>query len=89
MKRTIAIASIAIRSAVRSRVVGVLIVLLLLAIIGLPLTLKSDGTLAGEVQVRLTYALGAVMTILSIATWWAVCAAVSAEMEALCRLSAK
>lgn len=72
----------AVRSAVRSRVVGVLLALLLVAIIGLPLTVKSDGTLAGEVQVRLTYTLGAVLMILSIATWWAGCAAVSSEVQA-------
>ena len=71
----------AIRSAIRSRVVGVLLCLLLLAIIGLPLTVKGDGTLTGEVQVLLTYTLGAVTMILSIATLWAGCAAVSTEVE--------
>ncbi len=82
MKPVLAIAWMAVRSAVRSRVVGVLLGLLFLAIIGLPLTVKSDGTLAGEVQVRLTYTLGAVLIILSIATWWAGCAAVSSEVQA-------
>ncbi len=71
----------AVRSAVRSRVVVVLLGLLLLAIIGLPLTVKGDGTLTGEVRVLLSYTLGAVGVILAMATLWAGCAAVSLEVQ--------
>ncbi len=71
----------AIRSAVRSRVVVVLLALLVLAIIGLPLTVKGDGTAAGEVRVLLSYTLGLVTVILAVATLWAGCAAVSLEVQ--------
>ncbi|MDW8343664.1 MAG: hypothetical protein RMM51_04145 [Verrucomicrobiae bacterium] len=81
MRRVVAIAWLAVRAAVRSRVVAVLLVLLVGAIVGLPLTVKSDGTPAGEVQVRLTYTLGAVGMILMVATWWAGCAAVAVELQ--------
>ena len=81
MNRVFAIASIAVRSAVRSRVVLVLLGLLLLVIVGLPLTVKGDGTVAGQVQILLTYTLGAVSLILSIATVWAGCAAVSLDVQ--------
>jgi len=81
MRRILAIASIALRTAVRSRVVVILLGLLLLAIVGLPATVKSDGTLAGRVQILLTYTLAAVSTILSVATVWAGCAAVATEVQ--------
>jgi hypothetical protein len=81
MSRIFAIAVIAIRSAVRSRIVILLLGCLLLAIVGLPLTIKGDGTLAGHVQILIGYTLGAATLILSIATVWAGCAAVSTEIE--------
>jgi len=81
MSKVLAIAGIAIRNAIRSRVVLVLLGLLLVAIVALPLTIKGDGTLAGTVQVLLRYTLGAVTIILSIATLWAGCAAISTEVQ--------
>ena len=81
MRKVFAIAGIAIRSAIRSRVVLVLLALLLIAIVALPLTIKGDGTVTGAVQVLLRYTLGAVNIILSIATLWAGCAAISAEVQ--------
>ena len=81
MRKILAIAGLAIRSAIRSRVVLVLLALLLIAIIALPLTIKGDGTLTSAVQVLLRYTLGAVNLILSIATLWAGCAAISAEVQ--------
>lgn len=81
MRRVWAIAWLAVRSAVRSRVVAVLLALLVGAIVGLPVTVKSDGTAAGEVQVRLTYTLGAVGLMLMLATWWAGCASVAVELQ--------
>ncbi|MCG3150626.1 MAG: hypothetical protein PCFJNLEI_04114 [Verrucomicrobiae bacterium] len=81
MNKVFAIAGIAIRNAIRSRVVVVLLALLLIAIVALPLTIKGDGTLTGAVQVLLRYTLGAVTMILSIATLWAGCAAISLEVQ--------
>ena len=81
MRKILASAGIAIRSAIRSRVVLVLLALLLIAIVALPLTIKGDGTLTGAVQVLLRYTLGAVNIILSIATLWAGCAAIATEVQ--------
>ena len=81
MNKVLAIAGIAMRNAVRSRVVAVLLLLLLVAILALPLTIKGDGTLTGAVQVLLRYTLGAVTIILSVATLWAGCAAIATEIQ--------
>ncbi len=81
MNKVLAIAAIALRNAVRSRIVLLLLAMLLLAIVGLPLTIKGDGTVDGYVQILLQYTLGAVMMILSIATLWAGCAAVSLDIS--------
>ncbi len=80
MSRVLAIASISLRTAVRSKVVIGMLGILLLVIIGLPLTIKGDGTLAGEVQVMLTYTLGIILFILSVLTLWTGCAAISFEI---------
>jgi hypothetical protein len=81
MKRVLAIAGITVRSAVRSRIVVVLLALLLVTIVALPLTIKSDGTLASYVHVALLYTLSAVSILLSVATLWAGCAAIAAEIQ--------
>jgi len=81
MRGVFAIALLAVRAAIRSRVVLTLLALLLLAILALPATIKSDGTLAGYVQLLLVYTLGAVFALLSLASVWAGCAAVAAEIE--------
>lgn len=81
MNKILAIAGIAIRNAVRSRIVLILLGILLLVIVGLPLTVKGDGTLAGQVRILLGYTLGLVSFILSLATLWAGCAAVSLEIQ--------
>ncbi len=81
MRRVLAIAFLAMRSAVRSRVVLVLLGMLLLTIVGVPLTVRGDGTLASEVQILLRYTLGLTTIILSLATLWAGCAAVSLDIQ--------
>lgn len=80
MNKIFAIAAITVRGAIRSRVVLVLLGLLLFAIVGLPLTVEGDGTPGGYVRVFLTYTLGAVSLILSLATLWAGCAAVADDI---------
>ncbi|MFH0954335.1 MAG: ABC transporter permease [Verrucomicrobiota bacterium] len=81
MRRVLAIAAIAVRSAVRSRIVILMMAILLMVIVGLPLTVKDDGTLSGHVQLLIGYALGLAALILSLATVWAGCAAVSVEIQ--------
>jgi hypothetical protein len=81
MIRTIAIASLAIRAAIRSRLFLTLMIVLLLVVIGLPLTIKGDGTVAGQVKVLLYYTVGFAAIILGTATLWNSCAAISREIE--------
>ncbi|MBP7829546.1 MAG: ABC transporter permease [Kiritimatiellae bacterium] len=81
MRKVWAIALLALRGAVRSRVVLLLLAFLLLTIAGLPLTVQGDGTLGGEVQILLRYTLGLAMLILSLASLWAGCASVSLEWQ--------
>lgn len=80
MTRILAIARLAIAGAVRSRVVVSLLGLLLLSLIGLPLTIRSDGTVTGHIYILLSYSLGAVTAILSVATLWAGSAAIAVEI---------
>ncbi len=81
MSSILAIAFLAMRTAVRSRIVIVLLLFLLFTLIGLPLTIKGDGTIAGHVRLLLLYTLGLASLILSIATVWASCAAISSEID--------
>lgn len=74
-------AMIAFRSAVRSRLVLTLLVVLLATLVGMPLTIKGDGTLAGRLGIMLYYTLGLAAAILSVATIWAACGAVSLEID--------
>ena len=81
MRRIWAIVAIALRSAIRSRIVLLLMVPLLFAAIGIPMLVKGDQTVAAIVQVMLSYSLGFALAVLSITTLWSGCAAVSAEIE--------
>lgn len=81
MRSVWAIALISLRNAIRSRVVVLLLGVLVLGVIGIPLTVKSDGTLAGYVQILIRYTLGFTMGVLMLATVWAGCAAVASEIQ--------
>ncbi|MBA4386332.1 MAG: hypothetical protein C0404_00015 [Verrucomicrobia bacterium] len=71
---------IALRSAIRSKLVVTLLVVLLLTVVGLPMTVKGDGSLSGQLRIMLYYTLGLATMILSAATVWAACGAVSLEI---------
>ncbi len=81
MQSILAIALISIRNAIRSKLVIVLLFFLLITLAGLPLTLRGDGTAAGHVRLMLRYTLGLSTLILSIATVWTSCAAISTEIR--------
>ena len=81
MRSVWAIALLSLRNAVRSRVVVLLLALLVLGVIGIPLTVKSDGTLTGYVQILVRYTLGFSLGVLLLATVWAGCAAVASEIQ--------
>ena len=81
MKRVIAIARLTLRHAVRSRVAIATLVLLLLTLMGLPLTLKGDGTVGGRVQIILSYTLGFAGFLLGLATLWIGCSTVALDVQ--------
>jgi ABC-type transport system involved in multi-copper enzyme maturation permease subunit len=81
VKQVAAIALLALRHVVRSRVVLVLSVLLFAAAFLLPLALRSDGTPAGLIRIHLAYVLGLGSFLLTLATLWAGCAAVAQEAD--------
>ena len=81
MKAFNAILKQTIRSAVRSKVFIVLFALILLCVIGLPLTIRGDNTAAGLVQVSLTYSLNLVIALVSASCLWLACSLVSSEIE--------
>lgn len=80
MTAVLAIAGVTMRAAIRSRVAPVLLVLLLLAVAGLPLLLKHNGTARMFTQVSLTYSLLAVTTLLGLATLWLACHSMARDL---------
>jgi hypothetical protein len=81
MRSVWAIALISLRNAIRSRVVALLLTILLIGIFAIPLTIKSDGTLMGYVQILVRYTLGFSVGVLMLTTVWAGCAAVAVEIQ--------
>ncbi len=76
-----AIAALAFRTAVRSRLLLCMSALLLLVTFGLPATIAGDGTLSGTVRVLLDYTLGLSSLLLGVAMLWTSCAGVAREIE--------
>lgn len=81
MRGIFAIASISMRTAFRSKVFLTLCTLLLLVIVGIPLTIRGDGTTAGYTRIIIDYTLNFVRFILAVAAIWSGCASISQEVE--------
>ena len=81
MTAFLAIVKLTIRSAVRSHIFRLLLILLLLSIFLLPFTLLGDGTPKGEVQIFLQYSLGFAGFILCLSSVWLACSEVSSDVE--------
>jgi len=81
MTRILAIAFLQMRAAIRSRLFASLMAVLVLTVLGLPLTIKGDGTLAGQIKIILYYTLGLSTIILGVATLWASSGAIAQEVE--------
>jgi hypothetical protein len=80
MTRILAIAVLQVRAAVRSKLFVCLMAILALTVTGLPLTVRGDGTLIGQMRVILYYTLGLTTVILAAATLWASSGAISQEI---------
>jgi hypothetical protein len=59
--------------------VASLLILLLLAVAGIPLTVQGDGTLEGHVRIVIGYTMGFASLLLGLAALWAGALAVSQE----------
>jgi hypothetical protein len=81
MQKIFAIAWLTWKAAVRFRVFTVIAALLVLAVVGLPLVVKDDGTARGFTQIILTYTLSAVTVLLGFSTLWLSCGALARDIE--------
>jgi hypothetical protein len=81
MQRILAIAWLTWKAAIRFRLFAVIAVLLVLAVVGLPLIIKDDGTAKGFTEIILTYTLSAVTVLLGISTLWLSCGTLARDIE--------
>jgi hypothetical protein len=81
MNKIATIAGLTWKSAFRYRLFWILTALLAVAVVGLPLMLKDDGTAQGMVQILLTYTLSATATLLGFATLWLSCGTLARDVE--------
>ncbi|HSY42910.1 MAG TPA: ABC transporter permease, partial [Candidatus Acidoferrum sp.] len=81
MQKILAIAWLTWKAALRFRLFAVIAALLVLAVVGLPLMVKDDGTAAGFTQIILTYTLSAVTVLLGISTLWLSCGSLARDIE--------
>ncbi|MEI6564173.1 MAG: hypothetical protein WCO42_07710 [bacterium] len=79
--RITAIAQLTVREAVRSRLLLSLGTFLVAGLIGLPLLIAGDNTLAGQIQIILNYTLTYATAILTATTLWTSCGGVSTEIQ--------
>src|ERR1041385_2608515 len=81
MQRILAIVGLTWKAALRFRLFLVIAVLLLLAVVGLPILVKDDGTARGFTQILLTYTLSAITALLGISTLWLSCGTLARDIE--------
>ena len=81
MQRIFAIAGLTWKAALRFKLFLVIAVLLILAVVGLPLIIKDDGTAQGFTQIILTYTLSAITALLGLSTLWLACGTLARDIE--------
>jgi hypothetical protein len=81
MQRILAIAWLTWKAALRFKLFLVIAGLLILAVVGLPLVIKDDGTARGFTQIILTYTLSAITVLLGISTLWLACGTLARDIE--------
>ncbi len=81
MQRIFAIAGLTWKAAFRFKLFLVLAVLLLVAVVGLPLLIKDDGTARGFTQIILTYTLSVITGLLGLSTLWLACGTLARDIE--------
>jgi hypothetical protein len=81
VQQTRAIAWLTWKAAFRFKLFLVVAVLLLVAVAGLPLLIKDDGTARGFTQILLTYTLSAITGLLGLSTLWLACGTLARDIE--------
>ncbi len=81
MQRMLAIAGLTWKAALRFKLFLVIAALLMLAVVGLPLIIKDDGTAQGFTQIILTYTLSAITALLGLSTLWLACGTLARDIE--------
>ncbi|HEX4264131.1 MAG TPA: hypothetical protein VH597_07315 [Verrucomicrobiae bacterium] len=81
MQQLFAIAGLTWKAALRFRLFLAIAVLLLVAVVGLPILIKDDGTAQGFTQILLTYTLSAITALLGISTLWLSCGTLARDIE--------
>ena len=81
MQRLLAIAWLTWKAAFRFRLFVVVAVLLLVAVVGLPILIKDDGTARGFTQILLTYTLSVITALLGLCTLWLACGTLARDIE--------
>ncbi len=81
MQRLFAIALLTWKAAFRFRLFWIVTVLLLIAVVGLPILIKDDGTARGFTQILLTYTLSLITALLGLCTLWLACGTLARDIE--------
>ena len=81
MQRIFAITWLTWKAALRFKLFLVIAALLILAVVGLPLVIKDDGTARGFTQIILTYTLSAITALLGLSTLWLSCGTLARDIE--------
>src|ERR1044071_3611525 len=81
MQRIFAICWLTWKAALRFKLFLVIAALLILAVVGLPLVIRDDGTARGFTQIIITYTLSAITALLGISTLWLSCGTLARDIE--------
>ena len=81
MQRILAIAWLTWKAALRFKLFLVIATLLILAVVGLPLIIKDDGSAQGFTQIILTYTLSTITALLGLSTLWLSCGTLARDIE--------
>ncbi len=81
MNPIVALVRLMLLSVLRSRLFAALLLALSATVVWVPLTIRGDGTLAGEMTVLLAYTLGAAFFLLAVVTVWAATGTVSNDIR--------
>src|SRR5688572_1995855 len=80
-QRIAAVMGLTWKAAFRFRLFLVIAVLLLVAVIGLPILIETDGTARGFTQILITYTLSVITALLGLSTLWLACGTLARDIE--------